>query len=168
MIGLLLGIVLAIDPAHSTAQFSVTHVFVERVTGIVPILRGSIDLPSGSSVPTSVSAQLDAAHLHTDDPDRDAALTSDDFFDTKTYPAWTFESTKITPETNGFAMTGMLTIHGVSQPETLAVTTSGNADHPHYRATGHIDRHAFGMKMTKLDPAIGNPVDVVLDITTTH
>ncbi len=166
MLGFVLGVVLAIDPAHSTAQFSVTHVFVEHVSGTVPILRGSIDLPPGSTVPTSVTADLDAAHLHTDDPDRDASLTGQDWFDTKSYPTWTFASTKITPTAGGFTMTGVLTIHGVSQPESLLVTTDGTAEHPHYRATCNIDRHAFGMKTTPLDRAIGNPVDVTLDVTT--
>jgi polyisoprenoid-binding protein YceI len=166
MLGVLFAVVLAMDSAHSMAQFSVTHVFVEHVTGTVPILRGSIDLPPGSLVPTSVNAQLDAGRLHTDDPDRDASLTSDDFFDTKTYPTWTFASTKITPTTDGsFTMTGMLTIHGVSQPETLSVTSTGTVEHPHYHATCRVDRHAFGMKTTKLDAAIGNVVDVTLDVT---
>lgn len=166
MLGVVLAIILAIDPTHSSAQFSVTHVFVEHVTGTVPILRGSIDVPPGSTVPTSVTAELDATQLHTDDPDRDGSLTSADWFDTKTYPTWTFASTKITQATDGFTMIGLLTIHGVSQPETLQVTTTGTAEHPHYRATCRVDRHAFGMKTTPLDPAIGNPADITLDIST--
>ncbi|MBV8638639.1 MAG: YceI family protein [Candidatus Eremiobacteraeota bacterium] len=166
MLAFILGVVLAIDPAHSSAQFSVEHVFVEHVTGTVPIVRGSIELPPGSTVPTNVSAQLDATHLHTDDSDRDAALTGGDWFDTKSYPTWTFQSTNIAPAPGGFTMTGMLTIHGVAQSETLAVMSLGTAERPHYRATCKIDRHAFGMKIVKLDPVIGNPVDVTLDITT--
>jgi polyisoprenoid-binding protein YceI len=166
MFAFLLSVVLAIDPLHSTAQFSAEHIFVEHVTGTVPIVRGSIDLPSGSLVPTSVSAQLDPARLHTDDPDRDAALKSPDWFDVKADPAWTFSSTKITPAASGFTMAGMLTIHGVAQPETLTVVASGTPDRPHYHATCRIDRHAFGMKITRLDPVIGNTVDVTLDIFT--
>ncbi len=164
MLPFILGVLLAIDPVHSTAQFSVEHVFVEHVTGTVPILRGSIDVPTGSQIPTSINAQLDATHLHTGDPDRDASLQSADWFDVKTYPTWSFESTKITPSPGGFTMTGTLTVHGVAQPETLSVTTSGTSDHPHYHATCRIDRHAFGMKINRMDAVIGNPVDVTLDI----
>lgn len=166
MLAFILGVVLAIDPAHSTALFSVEHVFVEHVTGTVPIVRGSIELPPGSMVPTNVSAQLDATRFHTDDSDRDAALTGGDWFDTKTYPTWTFQSTKITPTSGGgFTMIGNLTIHGVTQSETLAVTSVGTSEQPHYHATCKIDRHAFGMKIVQLDPVIGNPVDVTLDIS---
>lgn len=165
MFAFILGVLLAIDPAHSSAQFAVEHIFVEHVTGTVPIVRGSIDLPVGSDVPANVSAQLDATRLHTDDSDRDAALTGGDWFDTKTYPTWTFQSTKIIPAPGGFTMTGNLTIHGVTQSETLAVASVGTAEHPHYHATCRIDRHAFGMKIVRMDPVIGNPVDVTLDIT---
>jgi polyisoprenoid-binding protein YceI len=164
MLSLILGVLLAIDPSHSSAQFSVEHVFVEHVTGTVPILRGTIDLPSGSLIPVRVNAALDASHLHTDDSDRDAALQSTDWFDTKTYPTWTFASTKITPTATGFTMDGTLTVHGVSQPETLNVSASGTNERPHYRATCRIDRHAFGMKINRMDAVIGNPVDVMLDI----
>ncbi len=98
------------------------------------------------------------ARLHTDDSDRDAALTGSDWFDTKTYPTWTFQSTKITPAPGGFTMTGMLTIHGVSRSETIdGFRRSGQSKHPHYHATCQIDRHAFGMHVVPLDPAIGNP-----------
>lgn len=166
MLAFILGVVLAIDPAHSTAQFSVEHVFVEHVNGTVPIVRGSIDLAQGSDVPTSVNAQLDATRLHTDESDRDAALTGGDWFDTKNYPTWTFQSTKITPAPGGFIMVGLLTIHGIAQSETLSVSSVGTAERPHYRAICKIDRHAFGMKIVQLDPVIGNPVDVTLDIFT--
>ena len=51
----------AIDPAHSHAQFSVSHIWVERVTGTVPILSGSVTLAEGSVIPTDVTAVLDPA-----------------------------------------------------------------------------------------------------------
>lgn len=48
-------------------------------------------------------------------------------------------------------MDGMLTIHGVTRPEHLDVTITGTAAEPIYHAAGNIDRHAFGMKGTRLD-----------------
>lgn len=166
MLHLLLGIILAIDPAHSKAEFSVAHIFVEHVTGTVPIVSGSIDLPQGSMIPTSVTAVLNPKSFHTDEPDRDAAMQDPDWFDTAKYPTWTFASTKITPAAKGFTMDGTLTIRGVAQPETLTVVASGDPSHPTYVATGEIDRKKFGMIPTRLDPVIGNPVDVTLDIAT--
>jgi polyisoprenoid-binding protein YceI len=164
MLHLALAALLAIDPAKSTATFAVQHIFVERVTGTVPIVGGTIDLPNGSLVPTSVNAVLDPKKFHTDEPDRDAAMQTPDWFDTPKFPTWTFTSTKITPTPSGFTMDGLLTMHGVTQPEQLSVVASGDPAHPVYHATAQIDRKAFGMATTRLDPVIGNVVDVTLDI----
>ena len=55
-------------------------------------------------------------------------------------------------------------MHGVTQPERLDVTVIGDPLHPEYRAKAQIDRHAFGMLRTRLDPTIGSTVDITLDI----
>ncbi len=155
----------AIDSAKSSAQFSVAHIWVERVTGTVPILSGSVTLLPGSLIPQSANAVLDATRIATGDPDRERSLESPDFFDTAKFPRWTFTSTRIVPKgPASFEMDGDLTVHGVTQPERLDVTVSGEAAHPEYRAKAQIDRHAFGMTRTRLDPTIGNTVDITLDI----
>jgi polyisoprenoid-binding protein YceI len=155
----------AIDAAKSSAQFSVAHIWVERVTGTVPILSGGVSLEPGAMIPQSASAVLDATHITTGEPDRDRSLESPDFFDAAKFPQWTFTSTRIVPKgPDTFEMDGDLTIHGVTQSERLDVTVIGAAVHPEYRAKAQIDRHAFGMIRTRLDPTIGNIVDITLDI----
>ena len=155
----------AIDPAASKAQFSVTHVFVEHVTGSVAVQSGSVDLNGSSMIPVAASAVLDAASVDTGDHDRDGDLRSSDFFDVAKYPTWTFTSTKIVARSaTAFSMEGLLTVHGVAQPERLDVTVSGTPAAPHYHAVAHIDRHAFGMAITRLDAAIGTDVTVTLDV----
>ena len=155
-----------IDVAKSSAQFSIQHIFVDRVTGTVPILSGMAVMAAGSPAPTSVSAVLDATRIKTSEPDRDSSLESSDYFDVKLFPTWTFASTKIVPSgPQAFTMDGNLTLHGVTQPEHLDVTIHGDPAHPVYHAVAHIDRHAFGMKGARLDPVIGNDADITLDIT---
>jgi polyisoprenoid-binding protein YceI len=154
-----------IDPARSKAQFSIQHIFVDRVTGTVSVRGGTVELPAGSDVPTSVTAELDPSRIHTDEPDRDASLEGPDYFDVKAFPTWSFASTRIVktgPQT--FEMDGTLTMHGVGNPEQFAVTIAGTPADPVYHATATIDRHAFGMKGTRLDPVIGNTADVTLDV----
>ncbi|MGP6159862.1 MAG: YceI family protein [Vulcanimicrobiaceae bacterium] len=154
-----------IDAAKSKAQFSITHVFVEHVTGTVPILSGSLTLAAGTLVPSSATAVLDATQLATGDRDQTDSLRSPVFFDVKRYPTWTYARTSVTPHGSAaFGMDGTLTIHGVTQPEHLDVTVQGDAVHPLYHAIGHIDRHAFGMSVPRLDAAIGGVADVTLDI----
>ena len=156
----------AIDSDKSKSQFSVTHIWVEHVSGTIPIKSGSVTLAEGSTIPTSATAMLDATKVETGEPDRDTALRSSDFFDVEKFPVWTFTSTNITPHgSNAFTMDGNLTIHGVTQPEHLSVTIGGDAAHPTYHAIGKIDRHAFGMAVTRMDPTIGATADITLDVT---
>lgn len=155
----------AIDASRSHAAFGVSHIWVERVTGTVPILSGSVTLPDGAMIPTAATAILDATRIETGEPDRDRSLESPDFFDASKFPHWTFASTNVIARSaNTFEMDGNLTIHGVTQPAKLDVTASGTPAQPAYRATAQIDRHAFGMSVTRLDPTIGGTVTVTLDI----
>ena len=154
-----------IDATRSVARFGIAHVFVDRVTGSVRVQSGSIDIPAGSSVPLRVTAVLDATKIDTGDGDRDNSLESADYFDTRQFPTWTFSSTKVVATgTTAFSTDGMLTVRGVTQPEHLDLTIHAEAPERRYHAVGHIDRRAFGMKGTRLDPVIGNEAEVTLDI----
>ncbi|GAC1492861.1 MAG: hypothetical protein NVS1B2_06690 [Vulcanimicrobiaceae bacterium] len=119
---------------------------------------------SHARVPTHVEASLDPAGVRTDDADRDEDLHGPDWFDVARYPTWTFASGEIAPTATGFTMAGTFTMHGVARPVTLAVTVLQPPPHAHYRATATLDRHAFGMRVTRFDATIGNDVDLVLDI----
>ncbi len=154
-----------IDTAKSVARFSVSHIWVDRVNGTVPIVEGTVTFQPDSEIPVSATAVLDATRIATGEPDRDRALESPDFFDAAKYPHWTFASTAIVPSgPRAFAMEGNLTLHGVTQPESLNVTVSGTPANPSIHAQAQIDRHAFGMAKTRLDSTIGETVDVTLDI----
>jgi polyisoprenoid-binding protein YceI len=155
----------AVDSTKSKVQFTVQHIFVERVVGTVPIQSATLTLAADSPIPVAVNAVLDATKIVTGEPDRDGSLQSPDFFDTKKFPTWTFTSTKI--EAHGaaaFGLDGTLTIHGITAPEHLDVTIRGDAAHPVYHAVGHLDRRAFKMAVTRLDPVIGTSADLTLDI----
>lgn len=159
------GRTLSIDAAASRAAFSVQHIFVERVTGTIPIGRGTVTLAPGSAIPTQVAATLDPSGVLTDAPDRDNALRSADFFDVAHDPTWAFASTAIAAHgAAAFGMDGTVTIHGVTQPVHLAVTVAHRGNALVYHATGTLDRHDFGMKITRLDPVIGTQVRITLDI----
>ena len=156
----------SIDTNASKASFGLAHIFVSRVTGTMPIVSGTIALGENSLVPVTAEAVLDARKVDTGDADQSACIRSADYFEANKFPEITFRSTRITPEgSTAFGMDGVLTVHGVAQLEHLEVTIRGDASHPVYHAVGRIDRHAFGMKGSRLDPVIGGMVDVTLDIT---
>lgn len=155
----------SIDVSASKVGFSISHVFVERVTGTVPIASGKASFAGDSPIPESVTLTLDATKVSTGDPDQTGCIQSPDYFDVKKFPTWTFTSTKITPHgVAAFSIDGALTMHGMTQPEHFDVTIQNASGHQVYHAVGQIDRHLFGMKGSRLDPAIGGIAAVTMDV----
>lgn len=155
----------AVDAAASKVAFSISHVFVERVNGTVPIASGAATFANDSQIPASVTLTLDATKVSTGDPDQTGCIQSPDYFDVKKFPTWTFTSTKIIARgATAFSIDGSLTIHGVSQPEHFEVAIHSAGVRLTYHAVGQIDRHVFGMKGSRLDPAIGGIADVTMDV----
>ena len=49
---------------------------------------------------------------------------------------------------------------------TLTTTLVQRAPHPAYHAVTTVDRHAFGMVVTRTDALVGNEITIVLDVQT--
>ncbi len=164
-----------VDPGHSSALFTVRHLVVSNVRGIIPIREATVLTDSGSTMPTAIAATLDAAKLNSQNDDRDAQLRGSDWLDVTKYPTISFKSTKVVPGADGaFSATGDLTIHGVTKSVTLTGTTLGvttdsrGRRHVGYEATTTIDRHDFGLNWAKTVPGGGlvaaNTVSISLEI----
>jgi polyisoprenoid-binding protein YceI len=169
LMAVLLAVTWSADPVHSSANFTVTHLGISHVNGIIPIKSSSIDVPDGSNIPVSAEAVFDPSGVDTRNSDRDSDLRSPHFFDVATYPMMRFKSTKITTtDATHFTMTGDLTLHGQTHPVTLAAQYLGRATTPNgqqriaYEAKTTIDRTQWGMNYG--NPFAANSVDIELDI----
>jgi polyisoprenoid-binding protein YceI len=112
-----------IDPAHSSLQFSVRHLMVSNVRGTFTGVKGTALYDAANPSSSSVEATVDVNTINTNDAQRDAHLKSPDFFDVARFPTINFRSTKVEKKSEGeFAVTGDLTIHGVTRPVTLEVS----------------------------------------------
>jgi polyisoprenoid-binding protein YceI len=140
-----------VDPAHSTVEFIVRHLMIAKVRGRFTTFTGQVDVPSGSDVPSSISATIEAASIDTREEQRDGHLRSADFFDAEKFPQLTFNSTRIHGEPDDFTIDGDLTIHGVTHAVKLNGTFEGRATDPWgnarigYAAHGKISRKEFGL-----------------------
>jgi polyisoprenoid-binding protein YceI len=111
-----------IDPAHSSAQFTIRHMMITNVRGSFSGVNGTVVFDSESPANTSVDATIDAATLNTHDPARDAHVKSAEFLDVEKFPTITFKSNEIAPAGHGeWNVTGQLTIHGVTKETVLHV-----------------------------------------------
>jgi polyisoprenoid-binding protein YceI len=160
-----------IDPNHTQATFTVTHLAISRVSGKVPVSTGTVELGS-TGVPTAISVTFSAKDIDTQSADRDKDLRSPDWFEVDKYPTMTFVSKTITGTPQAFSIVGDLTMHGVTKPVTLAakelgkMTDARNHTHVGYTATGTLDRRDWGLNWGKTTPggALIAAYEVTLDI----
>src|ERR1044071_2230993 len=111
-----------IDPAHSSAQFTVRHMMITNVRGAFKNVKGTVVYDPENPAESSVNAEIDAASISTHEEQRDAHLRSADFLDVEKFPAITFRSTGVQPAGDGESkVAGELSIHGVTRPVVLTV-----------------------------------------------
>ncbi len=111
-----------IDPAHSSARFTVRHLMITNVRGGFSNVQGTVVYDPENLDASSVDVEIDVNTLHTADATRDAHVKSADFLDAEKYPTITFKSKKITQAGDGeLKVLGDLTIHGVTKEAVLDV-----------------------------------------------
>jgi polyisoprenoid-binding protein YceI len=164
-----------IDTTHSTIGFAVRHMLVAKVRGRFNRWRGELQLDDSGPLSGSVSAQVDADSVDTNDRQRDAHLRSADFLDVARFPLLSFRSTRVAAAGDKrFQVAGELTIHGVTREVALDVEYGGRMSDPagHQRVgfTAHmtINRRAFGITFNQvLDSgglALGDKLEIDIEI----
>lgn len=114
--------VYAIDPAHSSAQFTIRHLMISNVRGDFKSVKGTVVYDPENLAASSIEAEIDVNSLNTRDENRDTHVKSAEFFNVEKYPSITFKSTKVEREGEGeFKITGGLTILGVTKEVVLKV-----------------------------------------------
>src|SRR5208283_4633149 len=81
-----------IDPAHSTAQFTVRHLGISNVTGSFTKVTGTVVLNDTDIMKSQVSASIDVNSVDTRVEARDKDLKSPNFFEVEKYPTIDFKS----------------------------------------------------------------------------
>src|SRR5262249_34471262 len=120
---------LTIDQVHSEVHFQVRHL-VTKVRGSFKEFGGSIQLDETKPENTSVVFTVQTASIDTGTADRDTHLRSEDFFFVEKFPTIDFKSTRVTKTTDGYSVTGGLTIRGVTKEITIPVAALGTAKDP--------------------------------------
>ncbi|MCU0228062.1 MAG: YceI family protein [Bryobacterales bacterium] len=164
-----------IDPAHSSANFSVTHMGLSKVRGGFGNVQGIVSYDPANLAATKVEATVDVSTVSTNDPKRDGHLKSPDFFEAEKFPTMKFVSSKVEKAGNGLKVTGDLTIKGVTKQAVLNIDgpTDEIKDMRGMKrraaaATTRINRKDFGITFNRvLDTGglmISDEVDITIDI----
>jgi polyisoprenoid-binding protein YceI len=161
-----------IDPAHTTAEFSVKHMMVSTVRGFFQKVSGTVDLDDKDPTRSKVDVTIDAASVDTREPKRDAHLRSPDFFDVAKFPNITFKSTKVEKAGGQLRVIGDLTMRGQTHPVTLlvegptpAMKAPWGAQSRGVSATGKLSRKEWGLNWNKAIEAGGVLVSDEVQLT---
>ena len=168
-----------VDPAHTTAGFSVKHMVINTVRGEFGKTTGTVNLDDADPTKSTVELTIDASSVDTRNADRDKHLKTQDFFWVDKYPTLTFKSTKIEKkDAEHYSVTGDLTMRGVTKPVTLDVVMPAQelkdpwgATRRAATATGTINRQDWGINWNKgLDNGgvlVSNDVGLEVDVEMT-
>src|SRR5271166_4390714 len=139
------GPVFKITPEDSSVKFFVKASVA--IQGNFDKWDATLTYPSTDATTGVLDIKIQAATVNTGSGMKDDKLRSKDFFDVKQDPLITFHSTKITQTgPNTFDVPGNFTIRGVSKPETLTLTISGEGTGSgEIKGTMAFDRKDFGM-----------------------
>ena len=164
-----------IDPAHSSASFSIKHMMIAKVHGGFEKLSGTLQYDAANATQASVEASIDAASINTREAQRDGHLRSADFFDVEKFPTLSFKSTKVEADSDDLKVTGLLKIKDVSKEVVFAVEgPTAELKDPYgnlkigVSATTKIKRKDFGLTWNAALEAggvlVGDDVTITLDV----
>ena len=152
----------AIDPTHSEITFKVKHLMISNVNG-------------EDFTNSTISANIDASSISTNNNDRDTHLKSPDFFEVENYPEITFVSTSIKKiDDDDFKLVGNLTIKGVTKEIKLDTEFGGfmkdlyGNEKAGFSINGKLNRKDFGLNYNAALEAggvmIGNEIKINAEI----
>ncbi|MEM7171096.1 MAG: YceI family protein [Pseudomonadota bacterium] len=148
------------DQGHTEVIFGWSHAGVSMQSGEFTMANGVLELDKDNPENSKLTVTIDASSVSTGFGPLDEHLKAADFLDVASYPEITFVSTAVKQTGDNTAdVTGDLTIHGVTEPITLATTLTHQGEHPlgsvidyykgqwvAFHATGVIQDHqAFGV-----------------------
>ena len=119
-----------IDGAHSFPSFSYTHLGFSTQQSKFDKTAGTVALDRAAKT-GSLDVSIDATSVNTGSEVFNGHIKGEDYFNVEKFPAITFKSSNFKYDGDKVAaITGDLTIKGVTRPVTLAVTSFNCAPHP--------------------------------------
>lgn len=141
-----------VDATHSSVDFTIRHMMIAKVKGTFHNFSAEIEANPEDLTSASISFSVELNSIDTRNADRDNHLRTGDFFNTEEHPNLTFKATKIVRTGDGeYDVTGDLSLHGVTRPETFEVTYEGSGKDPWgnekagFSAKGAIKRSDYGL-----------------------
>jgi polyisoprenoid-binding protein YceI len=160
----------AIDPIHSSINFSVRHLMVGKVRGRFDQFSGAITVAEDGAA--SVTAEVDVNSVDTGNEQRDEHVKAAGFFDVAQFPTATFVSTAVRADKDNYVLDGDFTLKGVTKPVAMTLVFNGvnpgmgRGEVAGFEATVVLSRKDFGvgaeMPLDSGGTMVGDKVTITL------
>lgn len=161
----------AIDPAHSSINFTVRHMGVSNVHGSLGSVKGTVVFDEKDITKATVVATAETTTVATGVEMRDQDLKSPKFFDVAKYPQLSFKSTSISNAGGKVTLTGDLTLNGVTKSVTLDVdgpappqTDAKGLTRSGFSASGSLKRSDFTFGPKVPSAVVGDDIKFSIDV----
>ena len=117
--------------AHASINFKIKHLGYSWLTGRFDKFDGKFSYDPANVSASNIEVNIDTSSVNSNHAKRDKHLRSDDFLDVSEFANAKFVSTSVTEKADGqLAVTGTLTLHGVSKTITIDAQTVGEGKDP--------------------------------------
>ena len=153
-----------VDPAKSRLGFTGSQTGTP-FSGRFKTWTAAIDFDPAHPEAGRVSVKVDTASASTDDPQKDEALPTPDWFDASSFTTATFDAAGFSPKGgDAYETTGKLTLRGTAKDVVLPFTLTLTGDQAH--AVGHakLVRTDFGVGQGAWTSGDYVALDVAVDL----
>ncbi|MEM6703357.1 MAG: YceI family protein [Acidobacteriota bacterium] len=158
-----------IDAGHTSALFKVKHLDTAYFYGMFKDVKGTVSYDASNPSAASIDVTIAAESVDTRSANRDDHVKSPDFLNAKQFPTISFKSKSVKANGDGLAVTGDLTLHGVTQEITVQAEVTGQGKHPRsgkdiigFHAAFSVDRTAHDMEF--MVGPLSSDIEFVLSI----
>ena len=161
-----------LDKAHSSINFSVSHMVISEVTGNFKDFDVSFTSSKDDFSDATIDASIKVASVNTGNERRDGHMKTDDFFNAEKFPQIKFTSTSFEKVgENKYNVTGDLTIRDITKKVTFNAVYNGTIKAPwgatisSWKATISVNRFDYGLKWNKAIDSGGLIAGEIVKIT---
>lgn len=134
------------------------------VEGIFKTMSGDIQFDETNLDASKFSTSIDVASINTGNGMKNKHAVSKKWFDAKTYPLITFNSSKFRKIDSGYVVTGTLEIHGTQKEISIPFTFSDNT----FQGEFSVNRMDFGVGTMKgMSKKVSNEIKLKISVPVT-
>jgi polyisoprenoid-binding protein YceI len=117
--------------AHASINFKIQHLGYSWLTGRFDKFGGSFSYDASNITASKIEVNIDTSSINSNHAERDKHLRTEDFLDVSSFTNAKFVSTSVADKGDGqIAITGQLSLHGVTKEIVIDAETIGEGKDP--------------------------------------